>query len=58
MPPAEVPIRRVKTSALDLAYEQHGPPEGEAIVLLHGFPYDPRCYDRMAPVLAAEGYRV
>ncbi len=43
---------------LDLAYEAHGPSNGEAIVLLHGFPYDPRCYDLMAPSLAAEGYRV
>jgi pimeloyl-ACP methyl ester carboxylesterase len=58
MPPVELPIRRVKTPVLDLAYEEHGPPEGEVIVLLHGFPYDPRCYDPMAPVLAAEGYRV
>jgi pimeloyl-ACP methyl ester carboxylesterase len=58
MPPAETPIRHIDTPALDLAYEEHGPAGGEAIVLLHGFPYDPRCYDLMVPPLAAEGYRV
>ncbi|QRM56016.1 alpha/beta hydrolase [Sinorhizobium sp. BG8] len=52
------PIRHVRTSMLDLAYEEHGPAEGEAVVLLHGFPYDPRCYDGVAPGLATQGYRV
>jgi pimeloyl-ACP methyl ester carboxylesterase len=58
MPETVIPIRTIRTAVLDLAYEQHGPSDGEAIVLLHGFPYDPRCYDAMAPALAAEGYRV
>jgi pimeloyl-ACP methyl ester carboxylesterase len=26
-------------------------------MLMHGFPYDPRAYDDMAPILAAAGYR-
>jgi pimeloyl-ACP methyl ester carboxylesterase len=43
---------------LDLAYEEHGPSCGDVVVLLHGFPYDPRCFDSMAPSLAAEGSRV
>src|SRR5215467_942972 len=51
-------IRHVRTSMLDVAYEEHGPPNGDAIVLLHGFPYDPRCYDAMWPALVAEGHRV
>jgi pimeloyl-ACP methyl ester carboxylesterase len=51
-------IRTVRTPTLTLAYEEHGPPAGEPIVLLHGFPYDPRCFDEMAPTLAASGYRV
>lgn len=54
----EIPIQRVFTSMLDLAYEEHGPKEGRVIILLHGFPYDPRCYDTMVPVLAARGYRI
>jgi pimeloyl-ACP methyl ester carboxylesterase len=52
------PIRIVRTPTLVLAYEERGPPAGEPIVLLHGFPYDPRGFDEMAPTLAASGYRV
>lgn len=51
-------IHRVRTASLEAAYEQHGPPGGEPVILLHGFPYDPRCYDAVAPVLAAAGHRV
>jgi len=51
-------LRRVTTPVLDLAYEAHGPKDGEAVVLLHGFPYDPRCFDEVAPVLGRAGYRV
>ena len=53
-----VAVRTVRTPVLDLAYEAQGPEEGEAIVLLHGFPYDPRCFDAVAPSLAEAGYRV
>jgi pimeloyl-ACP methyl ester carboxylesterase len=52
------PIRHVRTSMLDVAYEEHGPPDGGTIVLLHGFPYDPRCYDAVWPALVVEGHRV
>jgi pimeloyl-ACP methyl ester carboxylesterase len=52
------PIRQVQTPTLDIAYEEHGPAGGEAILLLHGFPYDPRTFDRVAPTLGAGGYRV
>ena len=41
-----------------MAYEAHGPEDGWPAVLMHGFPYDPRCYDGVAPVLAAAGARV
>ena len=34
-----------------------GPPDGEPVVLLHGFPQDSSAYDRMAPLLHAEGLR-
>ncbi|MEX5511499.1 alpha/beta fold hydrolase [Pseudomonas paralactis] len=47
-----------RTSMLDVAYETHGPIAGEPVILLHGFPYDPRGYDDIAPVLAEQGYRV
>src|ERR1700722_15183166 len=29
-----------------------------AVILLHGFPQDRRCWESVAPVLAGEGYRV
>jgi len=59
-PLAQAPfaLRHVRTSVLDLAFEEHGRPDGEPVVLLHGFPYDPRGYDAMAPELATRGYRV
>ncbi len=31
---------------------------GQAVILLHGFPQDRRCWDRVAPGLAEGGYRV
>jgi pimeloyl-ACP methyl ester carboxylesterase len=46
------------TPTLDIAYEEHGPADGAPVILLHGFPYDPRCFDEVAPPLAADGCRV
>lgn len=43
---------------LDIAYEEHGAANAEVVILLHGFPYDPRAYDEVAPALSAHGYRV
>jgi pimeloyl-ACP methyl ester carboxylesterase len=51
-------FRTIRTAVLDIAYEEHGDAAGDAIMLLHGFPYDPRCFDAVAPGLAAAGYRV
>jgi len=48
----------VRTSMLDVAYEAHGPVDGAPVILLHGFPYDPRGYDDIAPALAERGCRV
>ena len=47
----------VRTASLEVAYEADGPPEGEPVVLLHGFPYDPRAYDEIVPRLAGAGLR-
>ncbi|SEN94217.1 alpha/beta fold hydrolase [Pseudomonas sp. ok266] len=47
-----------KTASLTIAYEAHGPETGVPVILLHGFPYSPRAYDEIAPLLAAQGYRV
>jgi len=48
----------VHTSTLDVAYEEAGASGGRAVFLLHGWPYDPRCYDEVVPALAAAGCRV
>ena len=44
------PIKHVRTPTLDIAYEESGP-DGTPVILLHGFPYDPRAYDGMLPLL-------
>src|SRR6478735_2601595 len=48
----------VRTPTLEIAYEEHGPADGPPVILLHGFPYDPRCFDEVAPPLAKDGCRV
>lgn len=48
----------VRTDRLDIAVDAWGDPEGPAVLLLHGFPYDPRSFDKVAPILAAGGLRV
>ena len=51
-------MRFVETGSLVVAYEEHGDPSGWPAVLMHGFPYDGRAYDAVAPVLTAAGARV
>ncbi|HQT63622.1 MAG: alpha/beta hydrolase [Acidocella sp. 20-57-95] len=58
MPAATPAIRYVRTQWLEIAYEESGRPDGEVIILLHGFPYAPRCFDEVVPPLATAGYRV
>jgi len=48
----------VRTDTLEITCEAHGPANGPPVILLHGFPYDPRCFDEVAPPLAADGCRV
>ncbi|MCD2187470.1 alpha/beta fold hydrolase [Actinomycetospora soli] len=48
----------VRAGVLDVAVDRHGDPAGPPVVLLHGFPYDPRCYDAVAPRLVAAGAHV
>jgi pimeloyl-ACP methyl ester carboxylesterase len=50
--------KRVRTVTLDVAYEESGNPAGTPVLLMHGWPYDPRCYDDVAPRLVAAGCRV
>jgi pimeloyl-ACP methyl ester carboxylesterase len=50
-------IKHVRTPALDIAYEESGPAAGKPVVLLHGWPYEPRVYDAVVPHLTAAGLR-
>jgi pimeloyl-ACP methyl ester carboxylesterase len=52
------PIRQVEAGLLNMGYAEAGPRSGPAVVLLHGWPYDIHSYVDVAPLLAAEGYRV
>jgi pimeloyl-ACP methyl ester carboxylesterase len=47
------PIKHIRTPTLDVAYEESGKPDGDPVFLLHGWPYDPRCYDDVVPLIAA-----
>lgn len=49
---------RITTPVLEIAYETSGPVNGSPVILLHGFPYDVRAFDNVAPLLAARGHRV
>ena len=42
---------------LDVAYEQSGPDGALPVLLLHGFPYDPRGYDDVVAIVNAAGFR-
>jgi pimeloyl-ACP methyl ester carboxylesterase len=51
-------IRRIRTSVLEIAYEESGTANGACVFLLHGWPYDPRDYDEVVPPLVAAGCRI
>ena len=51
-------LKRIAAGVLDVAYEDTGAASGPPVILLHGFPYDIRAYDEVAPILAAAGHRV
>ena len=50
-------MKTVLTDTLEIAYEEKGPPGGRPIVLLHGFPDDPRSWDGVVDLLSADGFR-
>jgi pimeloyl-ACP methyl ester carboxylesterase len=53
----DVRIQTVSTPVLEIAYEASGPPDGQPVILLHGFPYDPRAFDEVVRPLVAAGCR-
>jgi pimeloyl-ACP methyl ester carboxylesterase len=53
-----VTLHVVETPTLHLAYEERGATDGAVVMLVHGFPDDPRTWDPIAEGLASDGYRV
>jgi pimeloyl-ACP methyl ester carboxylesterase len=59
--PAVMPclqIRHTSTAQLEIAYEESGSSEKQVVILLHGFPDDPRAWDHVAEALSRAGCRV
>jgi|SRR5215510_10855096 len=52
------PLKQIEAGLLSVGYAEAGPPNGPAVVLLHGWPYDIHSYVDVAPLLASKGYRV
>jgi pimeloyl-ACP methyl ester carboxylesterase len=57
-PQALAPIRQIRAGELDVGYYEAGPADGKPVLLLHGWPYDIHSFVDVAPLLAAQGYRV
>jgi pimeloyl-ACP methyl ester carboxylesterase len=52
------PLKQINAGVLNIGYVEAGPANGRPVILLHGFPYDIHSFVEVAPLLAAEGYRV
>jgi pimeloyl-ACP methyl ester carboxylesterase len=51
-------LTQVDAGELNVGYADVGPSDGPVAILLHGWPYDIHSFVEVAPVLAANGYRV
>ncbi|HEV8282302.1 MAG TPA: alpha/beta hydrolase [Candidatus Limnocylindrales bacterium] len=52
------PVRQVEAGVLNVGFVDAGPSDGQAVVLLHGWPYDIHAFDEVTPRLTAAGHRV
>jgi pimeloyl-ACP methyl ester carboxylesterase len=52
------PLKQIDAGALSVRYVESGPAAGPPVLLLHGWPYDIHSFVEVAPILAAEGFRV
>ncbi len=52
------PLGYARTRTLDIAYFEAGSPEGDVVLLLHGYPYDIHSYVDVILMLADAGLRV
>jgi pimeloyl-ACP methyl ester carboxylesterase len=51
-------LKQIHAGLLDVGYAEAGPAAGPPVILLHGWPYDIHSFVDVAPLLAAQGYRV
>jgi pimeloyl-ACP methyl ester carboxylesterase len=51
-------LKHIDAGVLNVGYAETGSPNGPAVILLHGWPYDIHSYVDVAPLLASAGYRV
>jgi pimeloyl-ACP methyl ester carboxylesterase len=51
-------LKQIDAGLLNVGYAEGGPPDGEPVLLLHGWPYDIHAFVDVAPLLASAGYRV
>lgn len=51
-------LRQIDAGVLNVGHADLGPRNGPPVLLLHGWPYDIHTYEEVAPLLAAQGYRV
>jgi pimeloyl-ACP methyl ester carboxylesterase len=56
--PSFGPVRQIDAGLLDVGYVDAGPDDGQAVVLLHGWPYDIHAYAEVTAALCGAGYRV
>jgi pimeloyl-ACP methyl ester carboxylesterase len=52
------PLKQIDSGLLNVGYTEAGPSDGDAVVLLHGWPYDIHAFADVVPVLASARYRV
>jgi len=50
-------MSKIQTELLEIAFEQGGPKDGPAVLILHGWPDAPRGWDLIASRLQTEGWR-
>jgi len=50
-------VNAILTDTLEIAYDEAGEPGADPVVLLHGFPDDPKAWAAVSPGLSAAGFR-
>ena len=51
-------LRTCRTNELEIAYELTGSPDGPPLVLVHGWPDDVRCWDKVIERLSGANFRI